>query len=149
MKKWISKNIDNFLVLYENKLRVCHSGITFFVQIRLTHQWSSFSRMMLWWSDCSASITVFIQLISNVNKLYMMKKKLVEAASATFHIIIYEISYKKRTNCNKSNTSQKAKKWMRLKMFQLMHKNKHHADQFSIIGHMLIVWAWMLVNELH
>ena len=58
-----------------NKLNVCDSDITFFVQIRLAQQWSSFSRMMLWWSDCSASITVLIQLCSNVKNLYMMKKK--------------------------------------------------------------------------
>lgn len=51
-----------------NKLVVHESDITIFVQIPLTHQWSSFSRMILWWSDCSASASVFVQLTSNVVK---------------------------------------------------------------------------------
>jgi len=49
-----------------NKLLVCESDITIFVQIRLTEEWSCFSRMMLWWSVGSASTVVLIQCISNV-----------------------------------------------------------------------------------
>ena len=39
----------------------------------------------------------------------MMKKKLVEAASATFHIIIYEISYKNELIANQIKYITKGK----------------------------------------
>ena len=55
----MSQQIDWLISRYIwDKLYVCESDITFFVQIRLTQEWSSFSRMMLWWSDCSASMTM-------------------------------------------------------------------------------------------
>ena len=72
-KKWNSwmikmnkqKHWPISLYIY-NKLVVCESDITIFVQIRLTEEWSCFSRMMLWWSVGSASTVVLIQCISNV-----------------------------------------------------------------------------------
>ena len=58
-----------------SKLVVRDSDITIFVQIRLTQQWSSFSRMILWWSDCSASMIVLLQLTSNVKWIVCDEKK--------------------------------------------------------------------------
>jgi hypothetical protein len=73
-----------------NNRFVCDPGITIFVQIRLTQQWSSFSRMMLWWSECSASMTVLIQSCSNVKSVvYDEEEEFVEAASSTFRPIVY------------------------------------------------------------
>ena len=55
---WISKMLALTLLVIWNKLIVCESDKRFFVQIRLAYQWSCFSRMILWWSNCSASMTV-------------------------------------------------------------------------------------------
>ena len=134
-----------------SKLITLDSDITIFVQIRLTQQWSSFSRMILWWSDCSASMIVLLQLTSNVKWIVYDEKKSLSKLLRQLDISSYiEISHSTHERiAHISKTSQMAKKWMRLKMCQLLHKDKHHVDQFSIIGHMLIVWAWMLVNELH
>ena len=98
IRMYITKNI----VLYIwNKLVVRESDITIFVQIQSTHQWSSFSRMILWWSDCSASASVFVQLTSNVVKssLYMMKKSLSKLLRQTCQwSSIYRYSYHMNTN---------------------------------------------------
>ena len=99
-KKWASKIFCSFLAYIWNKVLVCEYGITIVVQIRLTHQWSSFSRMILWWSDGSASMTVLKQLCSNMKSIvYDGKKKLVEAASSTFENKSYMNIIWKRTNC--------------------------------------------------
>lgn len=47
-------------------------------------------------------------------------------------------------------TSQLAKKWMRLKMFQLMHEPLlwHLVDQLIVADQLMLVWAWMLVTVL-
>jgi len=58
-----------------SKVVVCDSDIRNFIQIRPTQQWSSFSRMILWWSDCSASTTVLQQLTSNVKWIVYDEKK--------------------------------------------------------------------------
>ena len=98
-----------------SKLVVCESRITIFVQIRFTQQWSSFSRMILWWSECSVTITVFLQLSSNViDVLYDEKKKFVEAASSTFfwnnHIWI---SHENEWIANKQKKKEIHHKWQR------------------------------------
>ena len=82
----------------------------------------------------------------------IMKKKVIEAASLIFE---KKTLYAQRSHENERfacmKASQMAKKWMRLKMFQHTqnHRKTHVVDQLRMIGHMLIVWAWMLVNELH
>lgn len=78
--------------------------------------------------------------------LYMMKEKVfVEAASINISYNHIEISHE---NEQYKKTSQMAKKWMQLKIFQLMHQI-YNVDQLQLVDHMLIVWAWLLVNELH
>ena len=119
-KRWrISRSIWS-------KLVVCDSDVTKFVQIRLTQQWSSFSRMILWWSDCSASAIVLLQSTSNVKCMVCdERKRLSKLLRQLFHA-------RHRSKCHmkheriaqiKETTSQMAKKWMRLKMFQHMHTN--------------------------
>lgn len=57
--------------------------------------------MILWWSNCSASMTVSIQLFSSVIWIvYDEKRRFVEAASSTFEKkIIYKCITWKRMNC--------------------------------------------------
>lgn len=57
------------------------------------------------------------------NELYVMKKKksLSKLLRQLFKSSYMHISHKRRTNCINKITSQMAKKWMRLKMFQLTH----------------------------
>ena len=68
-----------------NKLYVLDPYRRIFVQIRLTQQWSSFSMMILWWSDCLASTTVFLQSISNVKiDCIWWKKKVCRSCFVNF-----------------------------------------------------------------
>lgn len=94
-----------------DKLVVCDSDITFFVQIRLTQQWSSFSRMMLWWSDCSASTTVFVQLTSNVKDIIYDENKtsLSKLLRQLFEWSYINISHKR----NEQIAYKKHHKWQR------------------------------------
>ena len=76
---------------------------------------------------CDEAIVRLVQLcfyswLAMWKKLYMMKKKsLSKLLRRLFKWSYINITYK-RTNCiKKKYTSQMAKKWMRLKMFQLTH----------------------------
>ena len=97
------------------------SYIETFVQIRLTQQWSSFSRMILWWSDCSASMIVYTQLFSNVILLVYDEKKSLSKLLRQLLKKSYMNVWHENERFAYNKTSQMAKKWMRLKMFQLTH----------------------------
>jgi len=125
------------------------------VPVRLTEGWSCFSRMMLWWSDCSAA-AVLMQLAMCNNK---------------YVHITYE------TSCVVERSLSKLLRQL-LKMTKYVHAFTHKRESqeihitngkdvnavenvstyahktiscwsVSTTGHMLKVWAWMLVNELH
>ena len=80
----------------------------------------------------------------------MMKKKekFVEAASSTFQTSSHYIQNKNERIANKKYITNG-------KEVNAVENVSTYADKyicwliFSIINHMLIVWAWMLVNELH
>ena len=93
-----------------SKLKVDESRITKVVHIRLTQQWSSFSRMMLWWSDCSASTAVLMQLNSNVKYiLYDYKKEVCRSCFVNFLNKSYEISHENE----EITLKKKHHKWQR------------------------------------
>ena len=52
----------HFSFFTDCKLVITNSDITFFAWTRATQQWSCRTMLMLWWSVCSASVAVLMQL---------------------------------------------------------------------------------------
>ena len=132
-----------------DKSGICDPDIAVFVLTLSTEQWSCFSRMMLWWSGCSAGTVVLMQLTSNVKSSYMIlwksSSKLLWLLSTGLCLIWHT------TNSMQSECITNGKEVNAVENASTYAHTSSLASCWSaaIAGHMWIVWAWMLVNELH
>ena len=115
-----------------SRVVVCDSDIRNFIQIRLTQQWSSFSRMILWWSDCSASTTVLQQLTSNVKWIVCDEKKsLSKLLRQLFMLVIY-----RNITCNTNELHKFEKrhhKWQRSDAVENVSTYAHKHRETNIL----------------
>ena len=127
-------------------------GFRLSVPVRLTEGWSCFSRMMLWWSDCSAA-AVLMQLAMCNNKYVHTTYETSCVVERSLSKLLRQLwkwpSIYMRLHINenrKKYTSQMAKTWMRLKMFQVTYKTIS-CWSVSTTGHMLKVWVLKCWNS--
>ena len=138
-----------FPVLSNDNSLVCDLDIAVFVLTLLTEQWSCFSRMMLWWSGCSASAVVLMQFTGNVKSshtiVWKSSSKLLWLLSTRLYLILHTTSSSQSeciTNGNEVNAVENASTHARTSSLA-------YCWSTFLVDHMWIVWAWMLVTELH
>ena len=128
---------------------VCDLDIAVFVLILSTEQWSCFPTMMLWWSGCSAGTVVLMQWTGNAKSSYTIVWK---SSSKLLWLLLTRLCLILHTT-----SSSQSECITNGKEVNAVENASTHAHTSSvaycwsafIVDHMWIVWAWMLVTELH